>query len=423
MSHSTSVKPDGPSTVAVPLLLVFILWAVRALYFQEPWFALDDAYIYGHNAEVLLKGSDPNYGVSPLYGTTSAPFLLLLAGISMLLPMGWALEVANLVGALLYIGATWRLARGLSPAWPMVAVAVALLSAMTIHQLTNGLETGLAMAVVMWAIVGMVERSRWLGLLTGLLPFMRPDLAPLAGMIWLTSADKLRHAALAALTATPFALWFLIETGFPVSLTGYAKQLFFNEASWPLERRLKVSGAGLGLFFIHMGATAIGLVLLPRRLALCLVGGILPYLVIGMLRFPSSFVMYQMRYFYPFLPFAVAGLILHGRKKLLAAAATVGLLFLPYVVASDPHPLSRHHGRPLAPPPRLASRSPACRFESADPRCRPHSVAHGSAPHGCCRVEVTREYRRAKASPLHLARRLQSPSGHVILLSFPTEPR
>ena len=211
----------------------------------------------------------------------------------------------------------------------MVAVAVALLSAMTIHQLTNGLETGLAMAAVMWAIVGMVERSRWLGLLTGLLPFIRPDLAPLAGMIWLTSADKLRHAALAALTATPFALWFLIETGFPVSLTGYAKQLFFNEASWPLARRLKVSGAGLGFFFIHMGATAIGLVLLPRRLALCLVGGILPYLVIGMLRFPSSFVMYQMRYFYPFLPFAVAGLILSGRKKLLAAAALFGLFFLP----------------------------------------------------------------------------------------------
>jgi hypothetical protein len=36
------------------------------------------------------------------------------------------------------------------------------------------------------------------------------------------------------------------------------------------------------------------------------------------------------RYFYPFLPFAVAGVILYGRKEFLAAGAAVGLIFLPF---------------------------------------------------------------------------------------------
>ena len=329
MRHETITRQRWQTSIAVPLLVVLVLWAARALYFGEPWFALDDAYIYGHNAEVLLRGSDPNYGVSPLYGTTSAPFLLILAALSIFLPMPWALEVSGLVGALLYIAGAWRLGRDLPFGWRMGGATVALFAGLTIHHLTNGLETGLAMAAVLWAIVGMIERSRWLGLLTGILPFIRIDLAPLAAMIWLTDRDKGRHSALAALTAIPFALWFLIETGFPVSLTGYAKQLYFDESATPWPLKLKNAGTGFFVWLVTMNVTALGFVLLPRRVSICLAGFAAVFLAVGLAKVSGAFYMYEGRYFCPFVPFAVAGIILSGRKQFIAAAAAVGLIFFP----------------------------------------------------------------------------------------------
>ena len=44
-------------------------------------FPLDDAYITLHNARVLLTGSDPYYGTSPLTGATSGVHLALVAGV------------------------------------------------------------------------------------------------------------------------------------------------------------------------------------------------------------------------------------------------------------------------------------------------------------------------------------------------------
>jgi hypothetical protein len=70
---------SGPGTLApyfAACIAVAIAYIAMRMLHPMPIFPLDDPYITLHSTQVLHWGFDPNYpGISPLYGTTSAPFL------------------------------------------------------------------------------------------------------------------------------------------------------------------------------------------------------------------------------------------------------------------------------------------------------------------------------------------------------------
>ena len=183
---------------ALVVVAVLAAWLVHSLVLGSPWFATDDPYIVAHNAQVLHWGHDPNYqGTPALAGTTSPVHLAIVSVLLYALPPLWALDAAGWLAAIAYALAILHLAqaKGVSPAFSLALVVAGLTLAEMPHHLTNGLETGLMLAVFTWAIALLAEpdtrRSPILSILCGLMPYVRPDLAPAA--ILLLGASIIRH--------------------------------------------------------------------------------------------------------------------------------------------------------------------------------------------------------------------------------------
>jgi hypothetical protein len=147
-------------------------------------FPLDDAYITLHNARVLLTGGDENYDVPALVGATSAVHLVLVAGLGLFLDLPLASFLLNALAAIAYAVGLARLALwAQSSRWVASGIiGLGLLAADAPYHLFNGLETGLAMAAVVWGVILALSGSQIiLPVLCGLMPFIRPELAALAG--------------------------------------------------------------------------------------------------------------------------------------------------------------------------------------------------------------------------------------------------
>lgn len=219
--------------------------AITALSLSRSSFPLDDAYITLHNARVLLAGGiDPTYaGATALTGTTSAVHVALLAMLGLIVPLELASRLVGLAAIALLVAAVDGMAvrAGVSRA---AMAAAALLTAYQPYHLLNGLETGLALAAVAWALV--LADHRLLPLLCGVLPFVRPELALLsaplmARRLWLDRAAPRRMAldvALAIAGALPWMMLYLWLSGSPMPNTASAKIAFFAEQRLPAITKL-----------------------------------------------------------------------------------------------------------------------------------------------------------------------------------------
>jgi hypothetical protein len=219
--------------------------ALVIAYFITPRLApLDDAYIVLHSARVVLSGQDPVFGVPALVGATSPAYVALLVFI---LGLGAAsglaaLRLATAAGLVAYAAAVWYLAGVLElPRMRRLALlAIALASGVVMLNLTNGMETGWAMATLTFLIA-----AAHAGLLmpvaccAGLLPFLRPDLAPAAGLVMLHAlagrprSQQARAVLLVLLAGLPWLVWIRLDTGQWLPQTMRAKQLFFATGCWP----------------------------------------------------------------------------------------------------------------------------------------------------------------------------------------------
>lgn len=227
-----------------------LLWWARGGWI----FPLDDAYITLHNARVLIDGRDPNYGVPALVGASSPIHLALVTTVSLVLPGEAAAYLVAGIGLVLFLAGLLTLAQRLGLPWPE-GTALALVGvASGAGQLLNGLETGLVMAAVTWALVFALDRpSRRLALVCGLLPFLRPELGLLSlilmtRQLWLRlKAGPDRVTALRAVTAdatvvllaaSPWLVWSLATTGALLPQTMAAKRAFFPKPSGSLPENL-----------------------------------------------------------------------------------------------------------------------------------------------------------------------------------------
>lgn len=368
MHAAADHRPIASWSVAEPcaLFLGALLATAFLLHTVSQWggpaFAFDDAYIVLHNAEVLLSGGrDPNFAGTPaLVGSTSPVHLALVAGLGLVLPLPWALHVALWLGVALYAFGVFRLSRLLGATGPaaLVLAACGLLAGRAPHQLLNGLETGLAMAAVSWALVFAVDRrfgrGPRLGLsaLCGLMPFVRPELGLLSVMLFALVAWRLvteceRRAALralagcavvAGLAAAPWLVWNLAATGHLVPVTIAAKRAWFAEAGQPLGSRAGTVASALLVFLLGLGPLALaGLVFLPGTAAGRL-GGLFAVLFLAAysLSLPGALFHNDQRYLYVLLPILLMGAAAafrdaRGPRSLVARRPLVyaGLLALP----------------------------------------------------------------------------------------------
>jgi len=332
--RETAVQSSLPYLAAA--FLVLLGWAAYTRTFSIPVFPMDDAYIVIHNAQTLLSGSDPNYaGSSPLTGTTSEVHLALVSGLMLFLHPRAALLTSLWLATLLYALGLVRLAR-VNGAGRVAAASIAalgLIAGQAPHQLMNGLETGLMLAAVTWALVllsrpaGQPEsKPSWLlPALCGLLPFIRPDLLPLsllflglqAGRRWRQRRDLpdfCRRAgldlAVAVLFALPWALWCWSSDGSLFPSTVNAKRFFFAQAGWPAGLKAKLVAAGLYHFLRDLGLLSVFSVFLVTtwlgRVGL-VYGTIL--LAAYYAQFPGALLTYEGRYLFPLLPFLLLGVL------------------------------------------------------------------------------------------------------------------
>lgn len=312
-------------SAALAGLLTFALSARGA-----QWFPVDDAYITLHNALALLRGRDENFpGVSPLVGATSGAHVLLVALLAAVFEPLRALHAARVIGATLYALSLLRLGAATRSSAPisLLLLGFGLLIARTPHQLMNGLETGIALAGVTFALAEHIAEARasdpsrpapWLPLACGVLPSLRPELALLSALLLAARAHRrraegagavLRDLALSAAAAAPFALAYLGSTGSPFPSTVSAKRNFFAEGCLPAGTRRAWVMGNLGLLAGLVGYSARAVILLPLtavgRLGALFAGAMVTAYYLS---FPGALGHYEQRYLYVLLPFVTASL-------------------------------------------------------------------------------------------------------------------
>ncbi|MET0344002.1 MAG: hypothetical protein ABW252_23510 [Polyangiales bacterium] len=361
---ATLFAPASPRARRVTRVVVAGITAVLAwLYLRElggdPAFPVDDAYISLHNGSVFFRGSDDRFvGTPPLVGSTSAVHVVLSAIFQLVLSPVWAHWVVTMLGALAYALALLRLAfvlraSVLEALWMLLA---AMLVAQTPHTLMNGLETGFALAGVTWALAAARDREgrAWeLPVACGTLPFLRPELVAVSGLLMLIRVVRdykaggmraaLKSAGWFALAAAPWALLLLITTGAPFPNTVEAKKNFFSEGCRPANERLHTLVATFRGFRESIGYFAYAGALL---LLLTLTGwtGLLFTAVFGWAyytRFPGALSHYEQRYMYVLLPFLFYGVAtLFSLRRALPrwiAAGLFGLCIVQAVPQVVPH--------------------------------------------------------------------------------------
>ncbi len=337
-------------TLAIAMSGAFIGWAIAL---GVPAFPIDDAYITLSNAQGVLDGHDDNYGVSPLVGATSTVHLALVAALATIVPLLWAGALAAWIAAAAYAAGLLLLAQrcSLTRAETLLLLAVGLFVGLTPPHLMNGLETGLAMALVTWALVlAMGPPTPLLPVLLGLMPFVRPELAILAAILlahqtcrrWFAGERLaiLLDGATMTLAAAPWLSWMWMETGALVPQTAGAKRAFFAQESMPWDVKLQVVAYAVGQLFLHVGPLAVAMIGLRTRwvgrLALLFAAVMLALFA---QQFPGGLNHNGQRYLYLFVPLLLAGFAF----ALQAAGESerrwvrgLGLLSIAYAIASAP---------------------------------------------------------------------------------------
>lgn len=243
-----------PNTVYYISIAAASITLSTAIYFLSAnfYFPLDDAYIVIDNAQTLLsRGVDDSYHQPPLVGSTSAVHLLFVAVFGRVFDIEISAFLVVSVFAVLYALGLARLFLQISQSiWVALAgVSIGLFMGNALYQLYGGLETGLAMAAVVWCLSLTISRSRTaLPILCGVMYFIRPELAALSlGSLawrWYYNCFDLRvvrrDVVFFLMGFLPWIAWFYFTTGHVSAQTGSAKIAFFAEATLPARVRLRI---------------------------------------------------------------------------------------------------------------------------------------------------------------------------------------
>ena len=351
-------------TYIVALGLVAVAWVVHAATLP-PHFPFDDAYVTLDGASVLAGVHGPSYGsTSAFIGATSTLHLVLVTALAWILSPPWALHAAMWLGVIAYTQGVLRLAFGhkASVLQALALVSISVLVAKTPLQLLNGLETGWAMAALVWALGFACDELRYgrrVAALAGVMPLLRPELAAISLLLLLHQSarrwaerrssrqwcrDVLSDLAIVFAVALPFLVLSWQATGSLLPITIHAKRAFFaEECLYPAIRRVFV-WTSLEEFVHLLGvfvaaAALLGLTSLGRTCLLFVTIFLFAYYD----AFPGALGHSAHRYLYPLLPcliYGAASCLQHQRTGLRVAAT---LLVVVAAIQSALHAASPWH--------------------------------------------------------------------------------
>jgi hypothetical protein len=346
-------------------LAVVVLSVLAARAPSEPIFPVDDSYITIHNAVALLSGRDRNFDSSALHGATSPLHTGLVALLAVVLTPDWASYAAGWLATLLYALGVLELARSfrVDALRGLLLVACALSAGRLAHQLTNGLETGLALAGVAWVLAletrEDAHQRRLVPALLGWLPFLRPELLAFSGLILLRRGvihlrkpEDERHRCIArdasafVLAALPVMMWLFVVTGELVPPSVQAKKMFFAEGCGSTEYRQTLVKNLVGVFAGDLGWAAW---LLPlcflSTLGLLCCASFVTFLFAYYQNFPGALSHYDGRYFYIFVPMLVFGLATAMASRFRVAQAATVLFAMALLFDAHTHYKERNWNR------------------------------------------------------------------------------
>ena len=334
----------GPLCVAGIGLLLSVLWAI---WLGHPDFPLDDAYIVQHAVDGLFAGGETRFaGSAPLQGVTSPAHVLLVSLFRMLFPTAWSQLIAAALASMIYAIGVFRFAKtgGVSSAWAGILTVIALSAGLSLYQLLNGLETGLAMGAIIWAVFWfrspVPERPAYNSIL-GALPFIRPELGAVSLLLFIREIWSLRRAPAgfsqlprvivwAATGAAPFVLFLLLNGASLIPNSMSAKVYFFAEGCLPVVAKIHTAGTAVEQFLLSLGLAGLGfLALLLSPWRLCGITFLLAFVAAYTERFPGALFHNWYRYPYVLIPFAVVGwtgFITCGQRHLRLAGKTLLVL-------------------------------------------------------------------------------------------------
>jgi hypothetical protein len=312
--------------IAAGVAAVFV--CALAVWLGHPDYTMDDAYIVQHTVDGLLHGGETRYpGSTPLTGATSPAHVLLIASLSWLMPTPWAQLVIVGLAAIAYVAGCFHLARrsGVSVRWSAAIAALSALAGLSFYQLFNGLETGLAMAAIIWSLIWFFEprpAQPWRYVLLGVLPYIRPELAAISLLLavragwseWQAGEGRAKNLGLAfawmIAGAAPLAL-FLLANGQPLlPNTVSAKAFFFAEGCRPLVAKIQLAIRILGDFIATTGFALLGFAPMAfTRFRWIGLGFIAALLGAYIVQLPGALFHNYFRYLHVLMPLMIAGWI------------------------------------------------------------------------------------------------------------------
>jgi hypothetical protein len=229
---------------------------------------LDDAYIVVHSSEVLRRGVDAAYRAPALTGITSPAFLLIVFLFQSLAGGLAGLRLATAAGVAAFVLGVWVLAGAAGATGPRrwLVLIAALSAGPTAINLVNGLETGWTSALLAWALAGvLLGKPLLVAAASGLVPALRPDLAPLAAALvavaaWNEGRRGWRVAAVSVAIALPFIVWIRLNTGAWWPSTMDAKRLFFAEGCLSAEMKAGIAARHLAAWAAVAAPIAAGVI-------------------------------------------------------------------------------------------------------------------------------------------------------------------
>ena len=156
-----AVADRNYAPVVIALALAAAIYATLVVN-PDIIFPLDDAYITIGNAELLIAGGIDNYDNESPTGATSLIHLILLACLAIVVPTPSANFILSMVSTGLYTFGLYRLLDrdNAGKFVPLFGTLVGLFAGNTWFQLMNGLETGLALAAITWALVLVLDQAK-----------------------------------------------------------------------------------------------------------------------------------------------------------------------------------------------------------------------------------------------------------------------
>lgn len=300
------------------VIFAWIIWL------SQPDFPLDDAYIVQHTVNGLYKGYEDRFiNSSPTQGITSPAHVLLISIFAFFMPSEWAQIIVISVSLILYLLSIFHFSQinNTPISWSYTLVALSAIAGLNFNHLVNGLETGLAMTSIIWVLAlfySPIPKKFWHYSILGALPFIRPELGALSGVIFIRSLLLLKRQKdqnrqffyiiiYILMGMLPFIIFLKLlgESLFPNTMS--AKIYFFSEGCLPVNQKIRFLTDAIEFFIKNLGFSSVGFLGILFLRIRYIVIFIIIFLIAYYLRLPGALFHNWYRYLYILAPLAIIG--------------------------------------------------------------------------------------------------------------------